>query len=276
MGVSEVVDALRRQWLVVIIGLLATVGLTFSAYVLSKPVYEITGTILFMPPASSVGTSPGQNDNPYLQLGGLGQAVDLLCVYLSDQSTQTEIKTISPDASFTVQRDSATSSPLLVVQVSDSTPEIAVTIRDLLMTRTPVRLQQMQADLGVATRDQITSIVVTRDARAEEVGKNRLRVAVVAGFLGAGLTLVATARLDARRLRLSRPVPRRTNREPNLPLDTQGDYTFALRANNVVEGQLDIDHPTTENSTSHGGAPLRGQARKRIEERTHEPDSATS
>ncbi len=213
MPLNEVVNTLRRQWLLLIVGLLATVGLAVGGYMLSKPVYEVSGTILLLPPSSMIGTSMGQNNNPYLQLGGLGQAVDLLSVYLSDQAAQTEVSKISENATFTVQPDSTTSSPLLVIDVNDSTPSTAVTIRDLLMERAPVRLQQMQSDLGVDPFDQVTSMVVTEDTTAQKVGKNRLRAAVVGGFLGALLTLVATARWDAYRLRHPRLIPRRTNRE---------------------------------------------------------------
>jgi capsular polysaccharide biosynthesis protein len=198
MPMGDFSAALRRRWLLVLIGVLMTVGLSGAAYMLFKPTYEITGTVLLLPPPSS---SADVSANPYLQLVGLGQAVDLVGVALSDQATQLEFQAISKDVQYTIQPDVRTSSPLLLVDVKDSSPETALKIRDILVARIPVRLEEMQTSLGVSSKDLVTTTVVTLDAQAVEVGRNRLRAAVVAGVVGLGLTLVAAARWDARRLR---------------------------------------------------------------------------
>lgn len=201
MLVGDFFHVLRRRWLLVLVGLLLTVGLSGAAYGFFKPSYEITGTILLVPPPSS---SADVSPNPYLRLGGLRQAVDVLGVALSDQTTQLELKPISKDVEFTVQADVRTTSPLLVIDVKDSSPETALRIRDILVARAPLRLEAMQEALGVSAKDRVTTIVVTLDAQAEEVGKNRLRAAVVAGCGGLVLTLVAATLWDARRLRRRR------------------------------------------------------------------------
>jgi len=198
MPMGDFLAGLRRRWLLVLVGVLMTVGLSGAAYVLIKPTYEITGTVLLLPPQSS---SAAGSANPYLQLGGLGQAVDLVAVALSDQTTQLELKAISKDMQYTVEPDPRTISPLILVDVTDSSPETALRIRDILVARVPVRLEEMQTSLGISPKDLVTTTVVTLDAHAVEVGKNRLRAAVVAGVVGLGLTLVAAALWDARRLR---------------------------------------------------------------------------
>lgn len=218
MPMGDFLAALRRRWLLVLIGVLMTVGLSGAAYMLFKPTYEITGTVLLLPPPSS---SADGSANPYLQLVGLGQAVDLVGVALSDQTTQLELHAISKDVQYTVQPDVRTSSPftsspLLLVDVKDSSPETALKIRDILVARVPVRLDEMQTSLGVSSKDLVTTTVVTLDAQAVEVGRNRLRAAVVAGVVGLWLTLVAAALWDARRLRLPRRrLPRSRNPEPD-------------------------------------------------------------
>jgi capsular polysaccharide biosynthesis protein len=213
MPMGDFLAALRRRWLLVLIGVLMTVGLSGAAYMLFKPTYEITGTVLLLPPPSS---SADGSANPYLQLDGLRQAVDLVGVALSDQTTQLELHAISKDVQYTVQPDVRTSSPLLLVDVKDSSPETALKIRDILVARVPVRLDEMQTSLGVSSKDLVTTTVVTLDAQAVEVGRNRLRAAVVAGVVGLWLTLVAAALWDARRLRLPRRrLPRSRNPEPD-------------------------------------------------------------
>lgn len=207
MALGEFFEVLRRRWLLVLIGFLMTVGLSGAAYMFFKPTYEVMGTVLLLPPASAAVNG---SVNPYLQLGGLRQAVDLVGVALSDQSTQLELRAISKDVEFTVQADVRTSSPLLVIDVKDSSPETAVRIRDLLVARVPLRLEEMQQALGVSPKDRVTTSVLTLDVEAVEVGKNRLRAAVVAAAGGLVMTLGAATLWDARRLR--RPRRRKATR----------------------------------------------------------------
>jgi len=210
MQIGDFFGALRRRWLLVLIGFLMTVGLSGVAYIFIKPTYEITGTVLLLPPPV---TSETESVNPYLRLGGLQQIVDLVGVSLSDQAAQQEFKAISQDVDFTVRADVRTSSPLLVVDVKDSSPESALRIRDILMARVPVRVDAMQEEIYVAPKDRVTTTVVTLDGQAEEVGKNRLRAAVVAGVGGLALTLLVAAMWDARRARH----PRRRLRRKKIP-----------------------------------------------------------
>jgi capsular polysaccharide biosynthesis protein len=236
MPVKDFFHVLRRRWLLLLVGFLLTVGLSGAAYVLFKPTYEITGTVLLLPPPSS---STDVSANPYLRLGGLRQAVDLVGVALSDQQTQLELKAISKDVEFSVQADVRTSSPLLVIDVKDSTPEAALRIRDLLVARAPLRLEEMQQALGVNPKDRVTTTVVTLDIQAEEVGKNRLRAAVVAACVGLGLTLVTATLWDARRLR--HPRRRRPGRRHPTP------ERVALRP---MEAIVDPDEATAGTTVS--------------------------
>ncbi len=208
MTIGNFFGVLGRRWLLVLVGFLLTVAMSGAAYKLFKPTYEVTGTVLFLPPKSSLVTG---SPNPYLQLGGLAQAVDLVSVALSDQATQLELRTISKDVVYTAKQDVNSSSPLLVIDVKDSSPDTALKIRDTLMARVPEELQKMQDVLSVSSNDRVTTTVVTLDAEAQEVGKNRLRAAVVAACLGLGLTLVAATVWDAYRMR--RPRARRDLRQ---------------------------------------------------------------
>lgn len=223
MRVSDFVGVLRRRWLLVLVGLLMTVGLSGAAYYLFKPTYEITGTVLLLPPRSS---SASEDVNPYLRLGGLQQAVDLVGLSLSDQATQQEFKAMSKDVDFTVQADVRTSSPVLVIDVKDSTPEDALRIRDILVARVPLNLLAMQGVLGVSPSDRVTATVLTLDAQAVEVGKNRVRAAVIAACVGLGVTLVTATLWDARRLRHPRRRrPGNSNPDPDQAIRPQKEAT---------------------------------------------------
>lgn len=211
MPFAELLGALRRQWILLFLGILLTGGLSVGSYMVTKPVYEITATVLLLPPASAV-TEAG---NPYLQLGGLRQTVDLVGVALSDQNTRSELEAISKDVEYTVAADSQTSSPILVVDVKDSTPAGATRIRDLLVARIPQRLQTMQEGLNVLAANRVTTTLLTSDNEAKEVGRNRLRAAVVVGLAGLALTLAFISLWDARRPRKAAP------RKARSPLTTE-------------------------------------------------------
>jgi len=144
MPIGAFFGVLRRRWLLVLVGFLMTVGLSGAAYMFFKPTYEITGTVLLIPPSSTSSTG---SVNPYLRLGGLQQVVDLVGVALSDQATQLELRAISKDVDFTVRADVRTSSPLLVIDVKDSSAATALQIRDILVARVPVRLDAMQKEI---------------------------------------------------------------------------------------------------------------------------------
>lgn len=199
MRVGDFLGVLHRRWLLVLIGVLMTIGLSGSAYALFKPTYEVTATVLLLPPTPA--SQATGSTNPYLLLSGLQQVVDLVGVSLTDQATKLRLEAISKDVEFTVKADTRTDSPLLVIDVKDSSPETAVAIRDNLVASVPARLAAMQRALAVSATDQVTSTVLTLDGQAKEVGKNRVRAAVVAGGLGLAVTLVAVTAWDGHRLR---------------------------------------------------------------------------
>lgn len=259
MPVRDFFGVLRRRWLLVLVGLLVTVGLSGAAYQFFKPTYEATGTVLLLPPASSLVKG---STNPYLQLSGLAQAVDLVGVALSDQATQLEMKAISKDVEYTVKADVNTSSPLLVIDVKDSSPEDATRIRDVLVERVPIRLDDLQKSLGVSANDRVTSAVLTLDAQAEEVGRNRLRAALVAACVGVALTLVVATLWDARR--------RRHPRRRSSGRGSRGIHEGAVLASAAA---VDTDEEPAGTSTSRViSSNLEGE----LEEPTDATDNATS
>jgi len=246
--------ALRRRWLVVLVGILLTTGVSAAAYLFFKPTYVTTAAVLMLPPQNA---APGTSANPYLRLDGLQQAADLVGVMLTDQATDLEIKAISKDVAYTVRSDPGTSSPLLVIDVKDSSPDTALKIRDILVARAPVRLEEMQSVLGVDAKDRVTSTVVTLDTEAQEVGRNRLRAAVVAGAAGVALTLAAAAIWDARSSRRPRrpasdiedPEPGDSGEEesepalPETPVARPSEPGEALAKLDPQEGSEDADAP---------------------------------
>ena len=228
MPFAELLGALRRKWILLAIGLLLTGGLSASSYMVTKPIYEITATVLLLPPSSAL-TAAG---NLYLSSAACARR-STSWVALSDQNTRTELEAISKDVEYTVAADSQTSSPILVVDVKDSTQAGATQIRDLLVARIPDRLRTMQESLNVVTANRVTSTLLTSDNEAKEVGRNRLRSAVVVGLGGLALTLAVISLLDARR-------PGKARRNAKAPVRAEEP-----RRTEEADGAGDPDRPVS-------------------------------
>lgn len=198
MRFTDTLVAFRRRWVIAIVGLLATAGLGYAAWQIVPPTYEVKSYLLLLPPKSTV-TDKG---NPYLQLGGLQQAVDLLGVALSDQASQQEVaELISKTAEFEVAADGRTSSPVLVVTARDDTKESALRVRDWVVAKAPGRLQSLQTSVGVGKNNLVTMTILTADRDPEEVGKTQLRALLVAVAGGLALSAATVAIVDAWLLR---------------------------------------------------------------------------
>ena len=197
MRVRDVALALGRRWWIIVLGLAATAGGIYAVFLYVPATQEITSRVLLLPPKSTV-TETG---NPYLQLGGLREAVDMLGVSLTDQQTLLGLKQISEDADIEVVADPVASAPILLIKIQDPSPNAAREIRDRLLALVDTRLDGLQQGIGVPVKNRVTSTLVSSDVQAEEVGRDQLRAAVIAGLAGLAATLALAVVLDAAILR---------------------------------------------------------------------------
>jgi hypothetical protein len=173
--------------------------------------YTATAHVLFLPPAASVAA----DQNPYMQLGGLYQAVEMVGVALSDQTTVEETKALSSKAEVSVRQDPQSSAPLLLVTVVDTDEARTLRILDVMLAKVPTRLDQLQADIDVRPANRVTSIVLTKDTEAKPTGLDQVRAIIVAAAVGLLFTTVFVAFLDGA---LQRRRARRTGGEELDPL----------------------------------------------------------
>jgi hypothetical protein len=195
--VKDIAAALGRRWWLVLIGLLAAGGMVYGVFRYFPATYEITSRVLLLPPKSTVL----ETGNPYLQLGGLREAVDTLGVTLTDQATLLDLKRISEHATVDVRADPNGSAPILLISIQDESPDAARLIRDRLLALVDSRLDGLQRGIGVPASNRVTSTIVSSDVEAEEVGHDQLRAAVAVGVGGVALTLILAIVVDAAVLR---------------------------------------------------------------------------
>ena len=83
--------SLRRRWYLVLALAVLTVGATFLVAQRTGETYEATGTVLVFPPSQTEGpTGDMSEENPYLSLGGVGQARDVVVRALTSKKVGDE------------------------------------------------------------------------------------------------------------------------------------------------------------------------------------------
>jgi len=212
MRMSEVGAALLRRWYLTLVGLLATAGVAFGVMQLVPPTYETEANVVLLPPPSSVG----EGGNPYLYLGGLDQAADIVTRSLTSDQSRTRILDALGHADFDVLPDWATSGPVLIVTARGATPDEADELRLAVLNTLPTTLLSLQDTLDVPTEARISSMVLTADDEPTTVRKSQLRAVMAATAVAAVAVVMLIGLIDG----LMAP-KRRTIRHPVATVVTQ-------------------------------------------------------
>lgn len=193
MYLRDLSRSLARRWYFVVAGLVVLAGLGLATYTQVPPTYAATANAMLLPPASTV--EPG--GNPYLYLGGLGQALDVVSRSLNSSTTRGPIEAANPSGTYNTYPDTNTSGPILVIDSTASTAEATLAILDAALATVPTELAGLQTQLGVAPSAQITSLTLTVDQEAATVGKGRLRAVVAVVAVGTAALALLIGMLDS-------------------------------------------------------------------------------
>lgn len=220
---SDLPRIMVQRWYLTLIGLLITVTLCGLAALAVPVKYQAKAQILVLPPHTSVGTG----GNPYLALGGLQAASDVLARAMSDGKTFQLLRSEGITGTYTVARDLTTSGPILLVAAADSTPEGALSTLNGILAQAAPRLAALQDDLNVPQSTRLTSDVFTQDTAASTQRKSQIR-AVLVGFAG-GLfvTIMLVSAADSVLIRRRR---RRAAATPDPDLDRPEQSRASSRA----------------------------------------------
>jgi uncharacterized protein involved in exopolysaccharide biosynthesis len=193
MSLSHLAGVLKRRWIVVLVGVVLTLGAAVAAWRAVPSEYSSTSTMLLLPPVNR--TEPGAN--PYLSLAGLTGPAEVVSRSVSDPATEQELRQAGASGTWTVERDYQTSAPIILITVQDSSVDKVRATSDIIVAEVPKALDQIQASINVATPARITSTVVSRDADVERVLKPLLRALMLVVAAGLTLTVAVSALIDA-------------------------------------------------------------------------------
>ncbi|GAA1921534.1 hypothetical protein GCM10009688_28190 [Arthrobacter gandavensis] len=201
MTTPQSLAVLLRRWYLVLSGILFTVLLCWGAAWIVPPSYDAQGSMVLMPPSATVG----DEGNPYLQLGGMSEALDVLVRQANAPAVRDRVLEEYPSASYTIEPDRSTSGSIVVVQATAETEAESLTVLDTALQTLPAVLTRMQDELEVIPAQRIDIMPVVVDAEAALNSKQTLQalaVAVVAGLSGTFLlTGLADGLLLSRRAR---------------------------------------------------------------------------
>lgn len=195
MEMSVLWGSLRRRWYLVLALAVLTLGAMYAVTQKVGATYEATGTVLVYPPSqSSAPDGSSSKENPYLSLGGVNQARDVVVRALTSKEVSDEFGETYPiGTSFEIVPDYTNSAPIILFTVEAATPKVATDALESLVSLVPVELSNLQADLDLPEAERVASTVLTQDQTPQATSKAMIRSAILAGagVGGAGLMLIA-------------------------------------------------------------------------------------
>ena len=194
------VDTLRglwRRWYIVLPGALIAASLAFGAWSVIPPGYERSSTQLLIPGAASMP----EDANPYLFLGGLAPAADVLVRAVGAENVVNEVTAGHSGVQVEITRDTATAGPVIVIVVTAATDAAAEEVLGLLVERTETVLADLQQTENIAKRNRVTVLPITVDSQSILQQRNRFIISGAIGITGIALTLVVAGLIDGYRQR---------------------------------------------------------------------------
>lgn len=210
MNLAETLRGLLRRWYIVVPGLLLAVAVAIGAWSVVKPAYERTATQLLIPGQLSLP----ENANPFLFLGGLSNAADVLVRAIASESVLNEVLADQAGAEVEISRDGSTSGPVILITVTGRTDAQAELILGELVERTATQLDALQDAEQIPADNRITVMPITIDDVSTLQQRDRLVVSGAAGLAVAALAVVVASLVDGLgRQRRRRPRPDRGDAE---------------------------------------------------------------
>jgi hypothetical protein len=249
---STILHSIRRRWYLLIAGIIATAAVGVFAYQQTDPTYQRSASELLVPGSQTVP----EGGNPFLYLGGLAQASDVLVRALGARDLQGPIQSEYPDTSVVIDRDVSTSGPIIIITIEGKDETAVREVFQRMLAAAPNTLGALQSQASVPRPAQITILPITIDVESTIIDKGRLQVAamvIAAGLVG---TILVVAMVDGLilsmgRRRRGKPAGRRQT--PDRERATKDPTTTRIlpSSNRVVSRQLRVSRRTARNDTGY-------------------------
>ncbi len=198
MNIADTMRGFARRWYIVLPGIILALVAGLGTYATVQPGHVRTSTQLLLP---GVGIIPVGTTNPYLFLGGLTQAADIVVrVMRSDEVVGPLVKDY-PGTEVLVERDPTVAGPVVQITVTGKTDAATEQVLKAAVAQTAVELDRLQTQQKVAAKDRISVSTLTLDRTSTLQQKNRILLTggVVLGIAVFTLVLASLVEGLARR-----------------------------------------------------------------------------
>lgn len=192
--IRAVLGSIRRRWYIALPGVVAAGLLAVGAWLAIPPTFERSASQFLVPPPALVSEST--SPNPYLYLGGLTAAADVLVRAVGSENVDAEIRATYGDVDVQVGRDPTTAGPVILITVNAGTDAQAAEVLEMLLDRTRAELHSLQLDDVVSDSQRITVQPITIDQQGTQRQRTRLVSAAFVGGSAFVLTVVLAVGVD--------------------------------------------------------------------------------
>lgn len=192
--IRDVLRSLWRRWYISLPGALLAGLLAAGAWLAIPPSYERSASQFLVPPQAILPSE--EATNPYMYLGGLTYAADVLVRAVGSENVRAEIARSYDDVEVEVTRDPSTAGPVILITVNAPTDEDAKDVLEILLERSRAELRDLQMEDVVSISQQITVQPISVDQQGAMKQRTRLIATVGAGGLVLGMAVVLAAAVE--------------------------------------------------------------------------------
>jgi hypothetical protein len=190
MNPADTLLRLLRRWPILLAGLVFAAGAAAGAWFTVPPHFERSSTQVLLPGRASL---PERSQNPYLYIGGLTMAADVVVRAVGSENVANEIQRDYPGVGVEIRRDPTTSGPVILTTVSALSDDQAATVLTVLAKRAETVLAELQQQESIPAAERMSIVTLTIDDHSTLKDRTRLLVSVAAGIGIAGLSVLAAA-----------------------------------------------------------------------------------
>ena len=189
----ESLAPILRRWYVVLLGLLITVGALFAVAGSAQPTFRAEATYVLVPGDTTIPEA----GNRFLYLGGLVQARDVVLTLMNSDAVREEVLGKRSDWDYVAVADTKANGPMIVISASAPDAASAMGLREIVQSALPEQLDSLQNEASTPDEAKFTSLSLSEDAEATAESTGELRLLLVVGLIGVGLSLLAAGAIDA-------------------------------------------------------------------------------
>ncbi|AZZ42248.1 hypothetical protein C0Z11_08060 [Acidipropionibacterium jensenii] len=200
MTVTQTLRGLLRRWYILVVGLVVAIAVAAGVWSAVPPTYTRTSTQILLPGSGMIPSG----SNPYLFVGGLAPAADIIVRGLGSKNVIEEVVQGRAGTTVQVARDQTTSGPVILITVESTSDRDAAAVLSAMNQRTASLLDSLQAEESIPERRRISVVAVSVDKRGTAEQKQRLMMTGASGAAVLALSVLVASFVDGAVLRRRR------------------------------------------------------------------------